>query len=155
MKNFTPQDPAPWAEKILALKNAIPFQAFTIVMVSDSEIPVLRPDSVEITGSCADVKLPRNSRQILALEWVLDIEIGSKVEEAPRSPRYAAKLRALQADGPKGPLLIALQDGRLFTLAGTHEFLVSPDGHSVAVCDQDGGLVILETSEITDLAPRD
>jgi hypothetical protein len=44
--------------------------------------------------------------------------------------------------------------GRHVPLAGPREVIVAPDGRSVAVCDWDGGLAVLSTTEITDLAPE-
>jgi hypothetical protein len=147
MKNLISQDPAPWASKLLALKHADPFQAFAVEMASGLTIPVTLPDYVEVTddGTCAEVKVPGVSRYFIALEWVTGIEIGGEVGARPR---YAAKLRALQADGPKGPLVISARDGRRFPLVGP---LVAPDGRSVAVCEEDRRL---QTSEITDLNPE-
>jgi hypothetical protein len=152
MKNLSPQDPAPWAAKLLALKIADPFRAFAVEMVSGLTIPVTLPEYVEVTddGTCADVKVPGVSRYFIALEWVTGIEIGGEVGARPR---YAAKLRALQSHGPKGPLVISVRDGRRFSVAGPNQFLVAPDGWSVAVCERDGGLVIFQTSEITELEP--
>jgi hypothetical protein len=60
MKDPEPQDPAPWAAKILALKHAEPFQAFNVVMVSGYTVHVDRPEYVEIleSGVCAKVSGP-------------------------------------------------------------------------------------------------
>lgn len=96
---------------------------------------------------------PEERLAILALEWVVDLQIGGEVGAPPRPPRYAAKLRALQENGPFGPLRLSLQDGRQFPLAGPHQFPLAPDGRSIAVCEQAGSLLLLETSEITELAP--
>jgi hypothetical protein len=155
MQDPSPQDPAPWAAKILALKDAVPFQAFSVIMVNGNTYPVTRPEYVEVTadGACAELDAPEDFRAVLALDWVVEIEAGGEVGAPPRPPRYAAKLRALQESGPHGPLVLTLQDGRRFPLAGPHQFLLAPDGRSVAVCEQEGGLVPLATSEITDLAP--
>ncbi len=155
MTNLIPQDRAPWAAKILALKHAIPFQAFSIVMIDDRAYPVSRPEYVEITDdrSCAEVSGSEGWLAILALEWVVDLEVGGGVGAPPRPPRYAAKLRALQENGPFGPLTLTLQDGRQFPLAGPHQFLLAPDGRSIAVCEQEGGLELLKTCEIIELAP--
>jgi hypothetical protein len=49
--------------------------------------------------------------------------------------------------------VLTLRDGRRFPLAGPHKCPVAPDGRSVAVCERKGGLAVLPTSEITDLAP--
>jgi hypothetical protein len=155
MSEPEPQDPALWAAKILALKHAVPFQAFTVVTAGGTRAPVTRPEFVRLTDpeTCADVIVPGRGRTWLALEWVTDIEIGGEVGAPPRPPRYVAKLRALQKDGPFGPLVLTMKDGRRFPLAGPHEFLVAPDGRSVAVCEEERGLEVLATSEITDLAP--
>jgi len=81
---------------------------------------------------------------------------NSQTREAARAAKrrddFLAKLRALQEIGPRGPLVLTTRDGRRFPLAGPHEYLVSPDGKSVAVCEGEG-LVILETSEISELEP--
>src|SRR4051794_30057321 len=150
-----PQDPALWAAKILALKHAVPFRAFSIVMVNSNVYPVTRPEYVEVTadGSSAELNGPEGLWAVLSLDWVVQIEVGGEVGPAPRPPRYAAKLRSLQEGGPHGPLVLTLQDGRRFPLAGPHQLLLAPDGRSVAVCEQEGGLVLLETSEIAALAP--
>jgi hypothetical protein len=151
----SPQDPAPWAAKILTLKDAVPFRAFSIVMINGNVHPVTRPEYVEVTadGACAELKGPEDFWAVLALDWVEEIEVGGEVGAPPRPPRYAAKLRALQEGGPHGPLVLTMQDGRRFAPAGPHQFLLAPDGRSVAVCEQEGGLVLLATSEISDLAP--
>jgi hypothetical protein len=155
MTDPRPQDPAPWAARIRALKQAVPFQPFSVVMINDHPIPISRPEYVEVTddGWCARVSGPEGLWCVLALEWVVDIQVGGEVGAPPRPPRYAAKLRALQEDGPKGPLVLTLNDGRRFPLAGPHQFLLAPDARNVAVCEQEGGLVLFATSEITDLAP--
>jgi hypothetical protein len=155
MTDPRPQDPAPWAAKIRALKQAVPFQAFSVVMASGHTHAVTRPEYVKVTddGWCAKVIVPDDYWCVLALEWVVDIQIGGEVGAPPRPPRYAAELRALQQDGPKGPLVVTRNDGRRFPLAGPHQFLLAPDGWSVAVCEREGGLVLFATSEITDLAP--
>ena len=49
--------------------------------------------------------------------------------------------------------VLTLEDGRHLEIAGPHEYLVAPDGKTVAVCERDGGLALVATSEITDLAP--
>jgi hypothetical protein len=155
MKNLQPQDPAPWAAKIVALKHAEPFQAFSVVMVDGHAVPVIRPEFVEVmdSGTCAEVTREDGGLHMLALEWVVDIALGGEVDAPRRPPRYAAKLRALQENGPDGPLVLTLHDGRQIALEGPHELLVSRDGRSVAVCDASGGLSILATVEIADLAP--
>ena len=155
MIDLIPQDPAPWAAKILALKDAVPFQAFSIVMVNRNTYSVTRPEYVEVTadGACAELDAPDHFRAVLSLDWVVEIEVGGEVGAAPRPPRYVAKLRALQESGPHGPLVLTLQDGRRFPLAGPHQYLLALDGRNVAVCEQEGGLMLLATSEITDLAP--
>jgi hypothetical protein len=152
--NLIPQDPSVWASKLLALKNAIPFQAFCVVMVDGRTHPVSRPEYIEITdtGACAKLSGPDDGWCMLALEWVVDVEVGGEIGAPPRPPRYAAKLRVLQEHGPKGPLVITMQDGEIYPLAGPHQYLLGPDGRNVADCHRDG-LVILETSEIADLAP--
>ena len=152
MKDPIPQDPAAWAARILALKHAEPFQAFSVVMASGRTIlPVTRPEQIEVPDrrTCAELAMPDGTRHWLALEWVTDIEIGGEVGAAPRPPRYAAKLRDL----PDGPLVLSMGDGRRFPLAGPRQILVAPDGRSVAVCNKDGGLAILKTSDISDLEP--
>jgi hypothetical protein len=156
MTNLIPQDAAPWAAKILALKDAVPFQAFSIAMVSGHAYAVTRPEYVKVTDdrSCAKVSGPEGWLAVIALEWVVDLGIGGEVGAPPRPPRYAAKLRALQENGPFGPLTLTLRDGRQFPLAGPHQFLLAPDGRSIAVCEREGGLKLLKTSEITELAPR-
>jgi hypothetical protein len=140
LKNVIPQDLAPWASKLLALKRAVPFQGSWSMANS-------RPEYVEVTGdgTCADVEVPEGSPHVLALEWVTGIEIGGEVS-AP--PRYAAKLRALRSHGPKGPLLVSIRAGRRFSVA---EPAGRPDVRSVAVCDQDRGL---ETCDVTNLNPE-
>jgi hypothetical protein len=155
MIDLISQDHAPWAARILALKDAVPFQAFSIVMVNGNVYPVTRPEYVEITADAAYAELngPEDFRAVLALEWVVEIEVGGEVGAAPRPPRYAAKLRALRESGPHGPLVVTLQDGRSFPLAGPHQCLLALDGRSIAACAQEGGLEILATYEITDLAP--
>jgi hypothetical protein len=156
MTNLIPQDPAPWAARILAMKDAVPFQAFSVAMISDHAYPVTRPEYVEVTKdrTCAKVSGPEGRLALLALEWVVDLTVGGEVGAPSRPPRYAAKLRALQEHGPFGPLMLTVQDGRQFPLAGPHQCLVAPDGRSIAVCEQEGGLVLLATSDITDLAPK-
>ncbi len=148
--------PAAWATKILALKEAQVFQVFSIVMVSDFVIPITSPEYVAVTGdeTCAEVKGPSGSLHILALEWVTELVVGSDFGAPSRPPRCAAKLRSLQTNGPDGPLVLTFHDGRRFLLAGPHEFLIAPDGRSVAVCEREGGLAVLLTSEIMGLAPR-
>jgi hypothetical protein len=155
MTNLQPQDPAPWAAKILALNQAVPFQAFSVVMVDGHAVPVTRPEFVEVTdaGNCAEVTRSDGASHVLALEWVVDVALGGEVDAPPRPPRYAAKLRALQENGPDAPLVLTLHDGREIPLEGPHELLLSRDGRSVAVCVTGGGLLILATAEITDLAP--
>src|SRR4051794_25414604 len=155
MSDPKPQDPAPWAAKIRTLKHADPFQAFSVVMVSGDSYSVTRPEYVEVTGDgwCAKVSGPEGLRAVIALEWVVEIEVGGEVGAPPRPPRYAAKLHALQENGPHGPLVLTLQHGLCFPLAGPHQYLLALDGRSVAVREQGGGLVLLSTSEITDLAP--
>jgi hypothetical protein len=149
-----PQDPSIWAAKLIALKNANPFQAFSVVMVDGRTHPVTRPEYIEITddGSCAELSGPDDSWCVLALEWVVDVQVGGEIGAPPRPPRYAAKLRALQEHGPKGPLVLTMQDGEIYPLAGPHQYLLAPDGRSLAVCHREG-LAILETCEIADLAP--
>src|SRR3954452_19743576 len=155
MMDPRPQDPAPWAAKITALKDAVPYRAFSVIMVNGNTYPVTRPEYVEVTtnGACARLNGPEGLRAVLSLDWVVEIEVGGEVGPSPRPPRYAAKLRALQESGPHGPLVLTLQDGRRFPLAGPHQYLLALDGRSVSVCAQEGGLEILATSEITDLAP--
>ena len=160
MKTFTPQDPAPWAAKIIALKQADPFQAFSVFMTSNHVIAVNRPENVEITdtGSCAKVFVSdgsdRRLTHVLSLDWVIDIVVGGEVGAPPRPPRFVSKLRSLQTQGPHGPMVLTLHDGRQIPVAGPHQFLLSIDGRSVALCEPDGGLLIVETCDITDLSPR-
>jgi hypothetical protein len=89
---------------------------------------------------------------MLALEWVVDPQVGGKVGAPPRPPRYASQLNAMQVNGSKGPLVITMQDREIYPLAGPHQYLLAPDGRSAAVCHREG-LAILQTSEIADLAP--
>jgi hypothetical protein len=49
--------------------------------------------------------------------------------------------------------VLTLEGGRRFELAGSHQYLVAPDKKTVAVCEQEGGLALVATSEITGLAP--
>jgi hypothetical protein len=62
MIDLIPQDPAPWAARILALKDAIPFQAFSIVIVNGNVYPVTRPEYVEVTAdaACAELNGPED-----------------------------------------------------------------------------------------------
>ena len=73
-------------EEFLALKNADPFQAFAVETVSGQMIAVNVPDDVEVTGdgTCARVKVRGVPRHIIALEWVIGIEIGGAVGARPR-----------------------------------------------------------------------
>ena len=58
-------------------------------MVSGSPIPVTRPEYVEVTadGWCAKVIEPEVCWRVLALEWVVEIEVGGEVGAPPRGPR--------------------------------------------------------------------
>jgi hypothetical protein len=157
MTNLRPQDPRAWAAKILALKQARPFQAFNVVMVTGDVIAVTGPGSIEVIddGTCARVTGPDDAVCVFALEWVVDVPLGVALEEdvIPAPPRYVAKLQALQESGPRWPLVLTLHDGRRVVLDGPHELLLSRDGRNVAVRDHQSDLLILATADITDLAP--
>src|SRR5690348_12839614 len=98
MSDLIPQDPAPWAAQILALKDAVPFRAFSVVMVNGNTYPVTRPEYVEVTadGACAELDGPEGFRSVLDLRWVVEVEVGGEVGAPPRPPRYAARLRSLR-----------------------------------------------------------
>jgi hypothetical protein len=157
MKNLRPQDPRRWATKILALTHAVPFQAFNVVIVSGDVIPVTGPESIAIIddGNCARVSEPGEAHCVFALEWVVDIQLAAELEKDldPPLPRYAAKLQALQENGPHGPMVLTLYDGRRVCLDGPHELLLSRDGRNVAVRDYQSDLLILAAADIADLAP--
>jgi hypothetical protein len=80
MRDPIPQDPAPWAAKIAALKNATRFQAFSVIMGGGHSFHVTRTEYVQLTtdGSCAEVSGPEGLEAVLALEWVTRIEIGGR-----------------------------------------------------------------------------
>src|SRR5271154_6387584 len=107
------EDPAAWADRLLALKHATPFRAFTLTTGSKSTFFVSHPDEMELTGSCVEVDGP-DDFAVIELCWVVGIELGAEAPSAPRAPRYALKLQALQEADAFEPLVLTLHDGRQF-----------------------------------------
>jgi hypothetical protein len=70
-----PQDPAPWAAKILDLKNATEFQVFSVIMVGGQSHAITRPESMDLASDecCARVSgpEPEGLKAMLGREWVL------------------------------------------------------------------------------------